>query len=257
MSTSLCSCISDNRGSELTPSDNISQSAPVYTYRVVNTYPHDRDAFTQGLVFDNGVLYEGTGLKGSSSIRKVDLETGEVLQIYKLPADYFGEGITIYKGMIIQLTWKSGTGFIYDRDSFELLREFPYSTEGWGITYDGDHLIMSDGSAVLYFLDPETLNTVDSIEVRDKNTLINRINELEYINGKIYANLWKTDKIAIIDPDKGSVTGWIDLNGLLNTQHYNGTADVLNGIAYDEENKRLFVTGKLWPFLFEIELIEE
>lgn len=233
------------------------QSAPVYTFRILNSYTHDRDAFTQGLVFENGTLYEGTGLYGKSSLRRVDLETGDVLQVHPLPAEYFGEGITIFEDAIIQLTWQSKKGFIYDKNSFEVLRDFKYETEGWGITSDGKHLIMSDGTSTLYILDPETLKNVGYIQVHDNGRPVNNLNELEYINGQIYANVWHTDSIAMIDPYNGRVTGWVDLSGILPLQLNSPSADVLNGIAYDVKNGRLFVTGKLWPQLFEIELVRK
>ena len=227
---------------------------PDYTYKVVNTYPHDRDAFTQGLVFENGVLYEGTGLRGHSTLRRVELETGYILQIRELPAQFFGEGVTIYGNKIIQLTWQSNVGFVYDKESFELLQEFNYPTEGWGITHDGKRLIMSDGTSTLHFLDPETFEEIGRIEVLDRGSPVTRLNELEYVQGEIYANVWQTDLIARIAPLTGQVTGWIDLKGLLGPEDRSEPVDVLNGIAYDAENDRLFVTGKLWPKLFEIEL---
>lgn len=230
-------------------------AAYTFTYKIVNAYPHDRSAFTQGLVFENGALYEGTGLHGRSSLRRVELETGNVLQIQKLPGQLFGEGITIFGERIIQLTWQSGIGFVYDKNSFELLKEFHYSTEGWGITHDGKHLIMSDGTPTLRFLDPETLEEIGRIEVHDKDGPVTRLNELEYVRGEIYANVWQTDRIARIAPDTGEVIGWIELAGLLSPEDRSEPVDVLNGIAYDAENDRLFVTGKLWPRLFEIELI--
>jgi glutamine cyclotransferase len=245
-----CSCL--NGAAALKPEPAIPQPVVVYTYKVVNTFPHDREAFTQGLAVDNGSLYEGTGGYASSSIRKVDLESGRVLQEYKLPARYFGEGITLYKDTIIQLTWQSNTGFVYDRNSLNLLREFSYPTEGWGITYDGNRLVMSDGTSNLYFLDPQNFNTTGYVEAHDKNGPVNKLNELEYINGKLFANVWGTANIVIIEPVDGSVTGWIDLSGLLNTGYYNNHVDVLNGIAYDAKTGRMFVTGKLWPLLFEI-----
>jgi glutamine cyclotransferase len=229
--------------------------AIIYTYSIVNTYPHDRDAFTEGLVFEDGVLYEGTGLYEQSSLRKVELETGGILQISELSDEFFGEGITIYGDKIIQLTWKSNIGFVYDKDSFELLEEFNYSTEGWGITNNGTRLIMSDGTSTLYFLDPQTFEESGQIEVFDNDTPITRLNELEYIRGEIYANVWKTDWVARIAPETGRVTGWIDLRGLLSAEDRTESIDVLNGIAYDAEADRLFVTGKLWPKLFEIALI--
>jgi glutamine cyclotransferase len=228
---------------------------PVYAYNVVNTCPHDRNAFTQGLVFEGGVLYEGTGLYGNSSLRKVELETGNVLQIRKLSADFFGEGITIYAGKIIQLTWQSHVGFVYDKNSFELLQEFNYSTEGWGITHDETRLIMSDGTSTLHFLDPQAFEEIGQLEVFDNNGPITGLNELEYVQGEIYANVWQTDRVAMIAPETGRVVGWIDLTGLLTADDPSEPVDVLNGIAYDAETSRLFVTGKLWPKLFEIELI--
>ncbi len=228
---------------------------PVYTYKVVNTYPHDRNAFTQGLVFENGALYEGTGLHGQSTLRKVELETGDTLQMRELPAQFFGEGVTVKENRIIQLTWQSNVGFVYDRDSFELLQEFTYPTEGWGITHDGKRLVMSDGTSTLYFLDPETFEEIGRIEVRDGDRAVNRLNELEWVEGEIYANVWQTDCIARIEPETGQVTGWIELKGLLSPADRSGPVGVLNGIAYDAKNDRLFVTGKLWPRLFEIELI--
>jgi glutamine cyclotransferase len=232
-------------------------AAPVYTYEVVNAYPHDSDAFTEGLAFDNGFLYESTGLYGHSSLRRVSLETGEVLQVRVLPYQYFGEGITIYGDKIIQLTYQSEVGFVYNKESFELLGEFHYPTEGWGITTDGKRLIMSDGTSTLHFLDPETFEEIGHIDVYDKGTPVSGLNELEYVNGELYANVWPTDSIAIIAPESGQVVGWIDLAGLLNPRHLVKPVDVLNGIAYDQQNDRLFVTGKLWPKLFEIKLIRK
>ena len=224
-----------------------------YTYSIVNTYPHDENAFTQGLVYENGSLYESTGFYGSSTLRRVKLENGEILQLYTLPEWYFGEGITILDDKIIQLTWNEHKGFIYDKHSFDLLQEFSYSTEGWGITYDGNRLIMGNGSATLIFLDPETFEKVGQVEVHD-TAPVTQINELEYINGKVYANIWKEEKIAIINPQTGQVEGWIDLSGIRDIENQD-VDNVLNGIAYDAEHDRLFVTGKLWPKLFEIKLI--
>ena len=226
-----------------------------YSYRIVNTYPHDETAFTQGLLFDSGVLYEGTGLYGNSSLRRVELATGEILQLYALPPQYFGEGITIFDGKIIQLTWQEHKSFVYDKNSFELLQEFSYSTEGWGITTDGSRLIMSDGTSTLYFLDPETFQKIGQVEVHDNGT-VERLNELEYIQGKVYANIWLEEKIAIINPQTGKVEGWINLSGLQNMENQDPD-NVLNGIAYDAAGDRLFVTGKRWSQLFEIQLIPE
>lgn len=233
----------------------ISYPAPVVGYRIVNTYPHDPRAFTQGLVFADGVLYEGTGLRGQSSLKKVDLKTGNILQARQLPARFFGEGITIYGNRVIQLTWRARVGFVYDMQTFQLLDTFNYPTEGWGITHDGRSLIMSDGTSTLYFLDPQTFREVDRLEVHTRDGPVSRLNELEYVQGEIYANVWKTDRIARISPQTGEVVGWIDLEGLLRPEDRNSRIDVLNGIAYDAKNDRLFVTGKLWPKLFEIELV--
>lgn len=228
-----------------------------FTYRVINVYPHDKNAFTQGLVYNNGYLYESTGLNGRSSLRKVELQTGKVVKLYELPQEYFGEGLTEYNNSLIQLTWKSQTGLVYNQDTFEIMRQFFYPTEGWGIAQDGKKLIMSDGSERLYFLDPEALQVTGNLEVQDSGVPVKNINELEFVNGKLYANIWQTDNLAVIDPQNGRISGWIDLEGLLQTQSYTGTVDVLNGIAYDAKSGRLFVTGKLWPFLFEIQAEEK
>jgi glutaminyl-peptide cyclotransferase len=222
-------------------------------YKIVHTYAHDPGAFTQGLVFYDGYLYEGTGIPGESSVRKVELTTGKVLQKIDVPAPYFGEGIVLWKDKLIELTWQSKIGFVYDRTTFKQLRTFTYSREGWGITQDGKRLIMSDGSATLYFWDPETLKEIGHLDVVDKGSPVQNLNELEYIHGEIYANVWMTDRIARISPATGHVIGWIDLTGLLSGAERRGT-DVLNGIAYDAKQNRLFVTGKRWPKLFEIRL---
>jgi glutamine cyclotransferase len=235
---------------------NPAVTAPIYGYRVKNSYPHDRAAFTQGLVFEDGYLLEGTGLHGRSTLRRVELETGKIIQFRGLPVRYFGEGITIFDGRIVQLTWQARTGFVYDRNSFALREKFHYPTEGWGLTHDGNRLILSDGTDILYFLDPGTFEQIGKLRVVDhQGAAVTRLNELEYVKGEIFANIWQTDRIARIAPDTGRVTGWIDLAGLLNRQGQIPPVDVLNGIAYDEAGDRLFVTGKLWPKLFEIELI--
>ncbi len=231
------------------------KSAPVYGYKVVNIYPHDPEAFTQGLVYADGVLYEGTGLEGKSSLRKVALKTGTVLQLHELPNAYFGEGIAVWGDKIIQLTWETNVGFYYDRQSFTLIDQFYYSTQGWGLTHDGERLIMSDGSATLYFLDPGNFMEISRVEVTDESGPVEKLNELEYVRGEIFANVWPTERIARISPQTGKVLGWIDLAGLLGHYKNNREVDVLNGIAYDAENDRLFVTGKFWPKLFEIKLI--
>jgi glutamine cyclotransferase len=238
-----------------TPTSNRRATTAVYTYEIVNTYPHDREAYTQGLIFVDGVLYEGTGRYGQSTLRRVDLETGEILQLHRLPLELFGEGVTIFGDKIIQLTWKANIGFVYAKDTFELEREFNYPTEGWGITHDGQRLIMSDGTSTLYFWDPATLAEIGQVQVYDDNGPVVKLNELEYIKGEVYANVWQTNRIARINPDTGQVLGWIYLDGLLTAEDLSQPVDVLNGIAYDAENDRLFVTGKLWPKLFEIRLV--
>ena len=228
-------------------------TAPVSRYEIVKIYPHDRGAFTQGLVFADGMLYEGTGRNGFSNIRKVKLETGEVLQMQKLEPEYFGEGIALVGNSLIQLTWQSGVGFVYDKSSFQRTRTFNYTGEGWGLTYDGTRVIMSDGTPTLRFLDPQTLKQTGTLEVRDGGQPVDDLNELEVVKGEIFANIWTQDRIARINPKTGAVTGWIDLSGLLDPRDAAGV-DVLNGIAYDPAGDRLFVTGKLWPKLFEIRI---
>jgi glutamine cyclotransferase len=217
----------------------------------VHEYPHDPQAFTQGLAFAAGTLYESTGLYGHSELRRVDLATGAVLQRRALPPHLFGEGLTAWRGGLVQLTWRSGEGLVYDRTTFGLLRAFRYPTEGWGITGDGRRLIMSDGTSTLRLLDPESLKTTGEISARDGSAAVTYLNELEYVKGEIYANVWPTDRIARISPESGKVTGWMDLQGLLSPEDRR-RAEVLNGIAYDPESDRLFVTGKRWPKLFEI-----
>jgi len=240
-----------------TPESTALETVPVYTYKIINIFPHDNNAFTQGLTIQDGILYEGTGIRGRSSLRRVELESGKVLNILKLPDYIFGEGITVYKDKIFQLTWDSNVGFVYDKNSFTLLQKFGYSTQGWGIASNGEKLVMSDGSSTLYFLDPETLRAVERIQVCDENGPVEKLNELEYVKGEIFANVWRTDRIVRIDPDSGKVTGWINLEGLFKQEGPMKPVDVLNGIAYDSKKDRLFVTGKLWPKLFEIKLIKE
>jgi len=231
------------------------QYVPSYTFRIVNIFPHDDKAFTQGLVFDEGILYEGTGINKASSLRGIKLDTGELLRGLKLPDRFFGEGITVFGNRLIQLTWRSRTGFVYDKRNFKLLGKFHYRTEGWGITHDDRRLIMSDGTANIYFLDPETYEINGRIEVTDINGPVTRLNELEYIRGEIYSNIWQTDNIAIIDPETGRVKGWIDLSGLSKLAGGDKTVKTLNGIAYDKDTDRLFVTGKLWPRIYEIQIV--
>jgi glutaminyl-peptide cyclotransferase len=228
--------------------------APVAGYRVVRVFPHDPQAFTQGLTYADGAIYEGTGLNGRSSIRKVRLENGEVLQIQKIEAQYFGEGITVLGNRLFALTWQSGVGFIYDRASLTRAGTFTYRGEGWGLTHDGARLIMSDGTAYLRFLDRATQEETGRIQVRDAGVPVAHLNELEYVKGEVFANVWQTDRIVRISPKTGRVTGWIDLGGLLNPREARHV-DVLNGIAYDAAGDRLFVTGKLWPKLFEIAMV--
>jgi glutamine cyclotransferase len=226
-----------------------------WTYKVVKSFPHDPKAFTQGLVFENGFLYEGTGLNGQSELRKVELETGKVRQSYKLPDECFGEGITIYGDRIIQLTYLSRVGFVYEKKTFDLLDEFNYQTEGWGLTHDSKYLIMSDGTPMLYFLDPETFAQDHKIMVLDQDSPVWGLNELEYVDGQIFANVWPTERIVRIEPQTGRVVGWIDIEGILKPQDQTGPVDVLNGIAYDSVGHRLFVTGKFYPKLYEIKLV--
>lgn len=227
------------------------------TYRVVRSFPHDPDAFTQGLVYLDGFLYEGTGLRGESTLRKVELETGKVLQLGSLDTAYFGEGVAIIDQRIVQLTFTSQVGFVYRLEDFTVLGEFSYPGEGWGITYDGSQLIMSDGTAELRLLDPHSFAELGRLQVTDNGAPVDRLNELEYVEGEILANVWQTDQIARILPDTGEVLGWIDLGGLLGAERLVTGVDVLNGIAYDPQGGRLFVTGKRWPFLFQIDLIPE
>lgn len=248
-------------GSPLSPTPSYTTHAaeetgiPVFGYEIVKTYPHDPNAFTQGLLIRDGILYEGTGLSGRSSLRKVDIETGKVLEEHKLPGIYFGEGIATDGKRIVQLTWRSHKGFVYDIKTFKLLKEFSYPTDGWGITYDGRHFIMSDGSAMLYFLDPESFKEIGRLEVYDQKGPVVRLNELEFVKGEIFANVWGEERVARIDPVTGCVTGWIDLGGLLSAADKKKPVDVLNGIAYDDETGKLYVTGKLWPKLFEIKIV--
>jgi glutaminyl-peptide cyclotransferase len=232
---------------------------PEYGYEVVHTYPHDPGAFTQGLFYLNGFLYEGTGLPGESSIRKVRLETGEVLQKRDVPDPYFGEGIIAWKDRLLELTWQAQAGFIYDLGTFAPRGGFQYPGEGWGLTQDGKRIIMSDGTPELRFWDPETLKELGRITVTDEGRPVKDLNELEWVKGEVYANIWQTDRIARIDPATGRVTGWISMAGLANPdgRYVGGEGDVLNGIAYDAKHDRLFITGKKWPKLFEIKLVKK
>lgn len=229
-----------------------SAATPVQGYKVLKSYPHDPGAFTQGLFFHDGFLYEGTGLRGRSSIRKVEIETGRVVQAVELPDEFFGEGITMWGDRLIGITWQEQTAFVLDLKTFKLWRKFNYPGEGWGITRNDRELIMSDGTPFLRFLDPLSFKETRRVRVTADGRPVEMLNELEWVEGEVWANLWQSDRIARINPRSGVVTGWIDLAGLLPQR--SGSDDVLNGIAYDAARKRLFVTGKLWPKLFEIEL---
>jgi len=232
-----------------------SAALPVQGYTVKQSYPHDERAFTQGLFFMDGFLYESTGQYGTSSVRKVELHTGKVLQKRDLPDKVFGEGIAPVGGNIVALTWMNQGGFILDAATFTPKSTFEYKGEGWGLTSDGERVYMSDGTPYIRVLNPATLQETRRIHVTAEGKPVEKINELEYVEGLIYANVWQTDRIARIDPMSGRVIGWIDLSGLSAKAGITPGADnVLNGIAYDPKQKRLFVTGKLWPKLFEIEL---
>lgn len=231
----------------------MAEAQTVESYRVLHTYPHDPNAFTQGLVFVDGHLYESTGRKGLSTLRMDDLETGRVLQEIRVPDQYFAEGLTAWGSTLIQLTWQSHVAFVYDRFSFRLLRTLHYPWEGWGLTNDSKELILSDGSAELHFLDPATMRELRHVTVKDQGRPVTELNELEYIRGEIYANVWHTDRIARISPATGQVLGWIDLTGLLPEGSVTDPEAVLNGIAWDGTRGRLYVTGKLWPKMFEIQ----
>jgi len=238
-----------------TSSSHAASATPEYGYRVVHVYPHDPAAFTQGLEYRAGVLYEGTGLVGQSVVRKVKLETGEVLQQIRIDPQLFGEGITVINRHIVELTWQSQLGFVYDQASFKRLRSFNYPGEGWGLANDGNQIYMSDGSAQIRIWDGVTLRELRRVNVHDGTQPVPMLNELELVRGEIYANVWQTDKIVRISPADGRVLGWIDASGLLTNDEKSRGPDVLNGIAYDSFGDRLFVTGKLWPRLFEIKLV--
>jgi glutaminyl-peptide cyclotransferase len=244
--------------SALSASTAAAPAVPVHAdgFRIIHTFPHDPQAFTQGLIYVDGHLYESTGLKGRSSLRMVDLTSGQVLQKHDLASDYFGEGLTDWGSTLIQLTWTSHTAFVYDRFSFSLEHTFTYTGEGWGLTHDATNLIMSDGTADLRFLDPKTFRVVRRIHITDDSgQAVDNLNELEYIHGEIYANVWQTDEILRISPRTGKILGRIDLAGIIDKRELNGEGAVLNGIAYDAAGDRLFVTGKLWTKLFEIKIV--
>ena len=228
-------------------------SVSAFGFDVVNVYPHDHSAFTQGLEFRGGFLYEGTGLNGRSTLRKVDLKTGRILEQTELPRQFFGEGITVLNGRITQLTWQSHIGYVYDQRTFHLLKNFSYVGEGWGLANDGQVIYMSDGTPEIRCLEPGTLSEIRRFTVHEGSNRVEALNELEWVRGELFANVWQTDRVVRISPKDGRVLGWINLSGLLPTEDREG-ADVLNGIAYDSMGDRLFVTGKLWPKLFEIRL---
>jgi len=238
----------------------LSDHPPVlYNYEVVNEYPHDSNAFTQGFEYHNGFLYESTGQYGKSSLRKVELETGKVLKKIDIDKKYFAEGMTIFNGKIYQLTWRKNKGFIYDLESFKLLKTFEYqqSKEGWGLTNNGKQLIKTDGTDKMWFLNPETLKEERFIETYTDKRKAEKLNELEYINGEVYANIWQQNSILIVNPDNGAIDGIINLKGLQEKAGQSGEDNVLNGIAYDKENDRLFVTGKNWNKVFEIKVVKK
>ncbi len=227
----------------------------LYSYRVVNSYPHDITAYTQGLIYHNGCFFESTGGEGRSTLRKVDIETGNILKVRNLESKFFGEGLVVYDGRLFQLTWRSNVGFVYDIQSFEEINRVHYTTQGWGLTTDGDDLIMSDGTNKLFFLEPDYFTVLSSVEVYDNRSHVWQLNELEYINGEVWANIYTTDRIARIDPKTGKVLAYIDLSGILPAEYDHAELAELNGIAWDGKNERLFVSGKNWPRLFEIDLV--
>lgn len=243
--------VTSNRTNE--PAVSSERARQAY-YEVINTYPHDPTSFTQGLLWQNGGFYESTGLYGQSKLRRLEFPSGRVLKETGLQTDLFGEGLTLVDGRLIQLTWKSHRGFVYDLDSFRLLQEFTYDTEGWGLTYDGKNLILSDGSSELFYLDPQSFKPVKRLSVTMNGRPVTELNELEFIEGEIWANVWQTDLILRIAPSTGQVTSFLDLKGVLAPSDKTGKEDVLNGIAYDSDKKRIFVTGKLWPRVFEIRI---
>ncbi len=226
-----------------------------YGFRVVASHPHDPAAFTQGLLFSGGRLFESTGGYGESSVRIVQIESGRVLRHRRLPANRFGEGLALVEDRLLQLTWRAGIGHVWDATTLAPLAEFHYSGEGWGLAFHAGHLVLSDGSADLRFLDPNSFAVRRTIRVRDENGPVPKLNELEMVEGNLYANVWQTDRIAIIDPDTGQVRSWLDLAGILPLVFQRPDTGELNGIAYDAAKRRLFVTGKRWPRLFEIELV--
>jgi glutaminyl-peptide cyclotransferase len=255
--SAILACLALACGAKTRVDPSPAQKVQAYGYKVINAYPHDRAAFTQGLVFKDGVLWESTGQYGLSSLRKVDLKTGKVLNSVPVPRDFFAEGMTVFRGKVFQLTWQNKRGFTYDPADFSKTGEFRYDGEGWGLTHDADSLVMSDGTNKLRFIDPETFAVRRTVGVFEDGRPLERLNELEYVKGEIYANVWQTDRVVRIDPRDGRLTGTIDLTGLLPEADRDADTDVLNGIAYDDSGDRLFVTGKNWPKLFEIRLVKK
>lgn len=242
------------RTSEDRPTTTTNQHAKQLSYEVLNSYPHDPDAYLQGLVwYDNG-FYESTGLYGRSTLRRVEFPSGKVVKSIALDSTLFGEGLALAGDHLVQLTWQTHRGFVYDRETFKVVREFSYDTEGWGLAYDGKNLILSDGTSTLTYLDPQSYQPVRKLRVMMNGRLMSEINELEFIEGELWANVWQTDLILIIDPATGKVNSFLNLAAIRGASERKGTEDVLNGIAYDAEKKRIFVTGKLWPRLFEIKV---
>lgn len=247
-------CKKDVEPPKQNPPQNSTPAAPTFSFEIVNTWHHDPEAFTEGLQYLGGELYESTGLNKLSSLRRVELKTGKVLQKIDIPDEYFGEGITILGNKIYQLTYQTHIGFIYDLKTFKQLGTWHYEGEGWGMTNDGTYLIMSNGSNKITYLDPKSFAIVKTLEVYDQGYRVEDINELEFIKGEIYANIWRIDRVVCIDPASGKVNSWIDLSGLMMPQERTERVDVLNGIAYDEKGDRIFITGKYWPKLFEIKV---
>ena len=250
----LVGCGREAPAAEASPSTGAPARTPTYVATVVQAWPHDPEAFTQGLVWHDSTLYESTGQVGKSGIREVELKTGRVLRKRDLPEPHFGEGIVLLRDNLYEITWKSGIAFVYNAKTFEPTKQLKYEGEGWGLTTDGTSIIMSDGSAVLRWRDPSTFAEQKSMTVTDHGTPVSQLNELEWVKGEIWANVWQSDQVARINPNTGNVTGWIDLTGILPALDRRGSEDVLNGIAYDPKADRLFVTGKLWSKLFEITL---
>ena len=246
-----CNSADGNHASPATPPN---APVPKYGYQIANIYPHDSNAFTQGLILLDGKLLESTGQEGASTLRLVELGTGKILKKVDVPIPYFAEGLTVLNGKLYQLTWQQGVGFIYDLQTFDKIGQFNYEGEGWGLTTDGQSLILSDGTSRIRFIDPSSFRVTRTISVTDNKTPVAELNELEFVKGEIYANIWHDDRIAVIDPQTGRVKAWIDLRGLIPENELSDPEAVLNGIAYDQANDKLFVTGKLWPRLFEIKV---